>query len=78
MNHVAKVDRSVRHPCIGNKKILAANEDNNVKVAMAASLLRKEKAMVSPSKSKQMLLGIKDFLKGYLHGLILMPSSQGV
>ena len=50
MNHAAKVPRSVRHPCTGNKKILAANEDNNAQITILVSLLRKEKSIATPLK----------------------------
>ena len=50
MNHVAKVPRSVRHPFTGNKKILAANEDNNAQITILVSLLRKEKSIATPLK----------------------------
>jgi hypothetical protein len=62
LNHAAKVPRSVRHPCTGNKKILAANEDNNAQITILVSLLRKEKSIATPSKSRQTSFVVKDFL----------------
>lgn len=43
-------------------RALAANEDNNAQITILVSLLRKEKSIATPSKSKQMSFVIKEFL----------------